>query len=1196
MVTSGFRGIQTVNLPESTMTCFWGCAWSVGAEFAIARLPDGGPVILALLVANLLVFRTFRSRYFLLWMLGWLSLAISTMPAVVVPFAWGAGLELLSQAAFVFAVFLFSAAVLNYTQGKRLLLPSALLTILAIVTLVMRVAWSQSAVLHVSVQQIGALRIGGEFLVEVTAVAAAVQLIRRAGGRLFLGPGLPAGLLALGLVFLPLSSCIQTAYALPGFQTILEALLGISMIMIVLEDSQARTRRWSVMNTLANASAQARHPDAMLRVTLGELSRLTRAKAAWFQRLEGNCLVMVHHMEVSAEFLKGQKSVRPDATVARVLHHGAPAVVRATELDPILSDHMMREGFHSVAILPVKSKNAVIGAISLASNHGRYSPEELEFLGAAANQLGIALENIRFFEQIRRSQREWISALDSIEDLVLVHDSDFHIKKANRALLGRLGLQPTQIINHSCQSVLPHAQGDWTGCPYCSRGDDFAEAVDPCFGGFSLVSTSSYVWKNAYADQGTKTLGTIHVIRDTTQRRAAEEKYRLLFEQIQEGVFVSDANGKLLDCNQALINMLGYNERDELLALHADALYAAPDQRQGVLDHIKKQNYVRSFEVNLCKKDGTKVFALETSFATRNAAGEIETYQGFLQDITEKKQAEDELRRRNRELHTLNAIAVVATQSFDLDEILNLTLRQVINLFSAESGSVYLTDDGSGTLRRRAAWGHGSENVLRHGELHVPEEFWKSITDSKTEVITGSDLRRIPDSVIEILHPEGLRSGIWAILWSKDRPMGLLGVSCQAAFQFTPNDRKLMVAVGSQLATTIDKIRLYEETTRAYDDLRRTQEQLLQSEKMSAVGQLISGVAHELNNPLTAILGYAQLLENEALNDRSRDFVGKLFKQAQRTHRLVQNLLSFSRQRKPQKARVDIRRVLEDTLVLREYDLKRYNIAVERKFEADQTAVTGDPHQLEQVFLNIINNAVDAILEVAQTGVLHIRVYLQDGNVCADFQDSGPGFSDAKRIFDPFYTTKAVGKGTGLGLSICYGIVKEHGGEIEASNASEGGAIVRVRLPAAAAAAPAQVPSNQPRELALQGQVLVVDDEETVLEFQREVLAGAGAQVVVASSVEEAISKLQTSKFDAVIMNGAMPKGWDARRICEVFAQADPGLRRHLLLTFTNLLDPETLAFLREKNIAYLVKPFEIADLINATRRLLAKVDAASTS
>src|SRR5216110_1525295 len=142
------------------------------------------------------------------------------------------------------------------------------------------------------------------------------------------------------------------------------------------------------------------------------------------------------------------------------------------------------------------------------------------------------------------------------------------------------------------------------------------------------------------------------------------------------------------------------------------------------------------------------------------------------------------------------------------------------------------------------------------------------------------------------------------------------------------------------------------------------------------------------------------------------------------------------------------------------------------------------------------------MLEAGKGGSLKVRMSARDGDVLAEFQDSGPGIKEPGKIFDPFYTTKDVGKGTGLGLSICYGIVKEHGGEIEASNASEGGAIVRVRLPAAAAAAPAQVPSNQPRELALQGQVLVVDDEETVLEFQREVLAGAGAQVVVACSVE----------------------------------------------------------------------------------------------
>ena len=169
-------------------------------------------------------------------------------------------------------------------------------------------------------------------------------------------------------------------------------------------------------------------------------------------------------------------------------------------------------------------------------------------------------------------------------------------------------------------------------------------------------------------------------------------------------------------------------------------------------------------------------------------------------------------------------------------------------------------------------------------------------------------------------------------------------------------------------------MRLYEETCRAYEDLRKTQEQLLQSEKMSAVGQLISGVAHELNNPLTAILGYAQLLESEGLSEKAADFVAKLFKQAQRTHRVVQNLLSFARQRKPQKQQVDICKVLEETLSLRDYDLKVNNISLQREIGSAIPAVTADPHQLEQVFLNIINNSVDAMLEAGRGGTLKVLV------------------------------------------------------------------------------------------------------------------------------------------------------------------------------------------------------------------------------
>jgi two-component system, NtrC family, sensor kinase len=407
------------------------------------------------------------------------------------------------------------------------------------------------------------------------------------------------------------------------------------------------------------------------------------------------------------------------------------------------------------------------------------------------------------------------------------------------------------------------------------------------------------------------------------------------------------------------------------------------------------------------------------------------------------------------------------------------------------------------------------------------------------------------------------------------------------------------VAISRQLATTIEKVRLYEETCKAYEDLRRTQEQLLQSEKMSAVGQLIAGVAHELNNPLTAILGYAQLLESEGLNERAQDYVGKMFKQAQRTHRVVQNLLSFARQRKPERSEVDVRKVLEETLTLRDYDLKVNHIAVEKDLGAEPAMVVADPHQIEQVFLNIINNAVDAVLETGRSGKLKIHVFCDGDFVAAQFADDGPGIKDPKRIFDPFYTTKNVGKGTGLGLSICYGIVKEHGGDITAHNASEGGAVVEVRLPVAvpalagAKAAPVAPPK---REGAIQGRILLVEEEEAVLEFERDVLTGAGADVVTASRSEDLKTRLLSEPFDAVIMSGKMPGDWHAKEAWSWLKQNCPGMEHHTLFTFANIEQSDERAFLQENNIPCLVKPFEVADLISHARRLLQKAQTAAAS
>lgn len=779
------------------------------------------------------------------------------------------------------------------------------------------------------------------------------------------------------------------------------------------------------------------------------------------------------------------------------------------------------------------------------------------------------------------AQRQWANILDSLPDCVLMHDESFRIVQVNQALLKRLRRELAAVVGERCEAVLPRL-GSWAGCPYCDRKVPRPDGADPSLGGSSLVTTSSYV----EAGGGVR---TIHVIRDATAHRAAEERDRLFFERVQEGAFVSTPQGKLQDCNQALVRMLGYSSREELLAVDITRdLYFSAQQRTEALCHIENQDYIRNFEVTLRRKDGSPVHVQESSFAIRDSAGAVVRYQGFLLDITEKKRAEDEMRRRNRELFALNSIAVIANQSFDLEEILRLTLKQVIELFHADTGAVYLFAENSLAAQRRAAWGHLSQPPLV--EFKLSPEFWERLRRSRAPLITSQHLPELPQEISDWVRREGLKSWIWVLLWAQERISGLLGISSRTAREFTATDENLMIAIGRQLANTIEKVHLYEETRRAYDDLTRTQEQLLQSEKMSALGQMISGVAHELNNPLTAILGYAQLLEDEPLERRHREYVDKIFKQAHRTHRIVQNLLSFARQRKPHKQLLDLGQVLEDTLALRDYDLKANNIAIEKEIEPSLPQVVGDAHQLEQVFLNIVNNALDSMLEVAASGRLHLRAFVEKNQVFIEFHDSGPGIADPKRIFDPFYTTKPVGKGTGLGLSICYGIIKSHGGEIQARNHPDGGAVLRVILPTAAAEQITQSHAGSRRpgqELQLHGRMLLVDDEESILELERQALIYAGVEVLAATNVGDAIARLESESFDVIIADAGIGGGWTAVDLHRWIAINRPGLEKQLVLTASTPGDPELRLFIEHTRTLCIPKPFTVAEFLDVARRAL---------
>jgi len=235
-------------------------------------------------------------------------------------------------------------------------------------------------------------------------------------------------------------------------------------------------------------------------------------------------------------------------------------------------------------------------------------------------------------------------------------------------------------------------------------------------------------------------------------------------------------------------------------------------------------------------------------------------------------------------------------------------------------------------------------------------------------------------------------------------------------------------------------------------DAALLQAKLAHSERMATLGRLVSGVAHEVNNPLAAILGFTDLLlENPGVPANAREDLQIILQETQRTKDIVQDLLSFARQRAVKRELVNIVAILKQTTKLRSYDLQSHGVEVMEEYDENLPAVMGDAQQLQQVFLNILNNAYDAIEESGRTGKIFLKTTAADGSVEISLADNGTGIVDVERIFDPFYTTKQTGKGTGLGLSICYGIVRAHGGEIQCSNNTDGvGSTFSIRIPVAA--------------------------------------------------------------------------------------------------------------------------------------------------
>jgi two-component system NtrC family sensor kinase len=837
-----------------------------------------------------------------------------------------------------------------------------------------------------------------------------------------------------------------------SFGGLLDAAAGVAMAVLVLEVQRARAEdlneKLRRLAMITAATAQSPSVEEVLGEVLDHVVESLGADEGLVRLLEereGRAeMVLRAVVGLSSGALRASAVVQAgEPWVQQVLDLSYPLVSHAGSPDPAIRAWMESEGLATLVLIRLAGKDAAVGLLGIGSREMRdYEKDEVHFLVNVANLLGLTIQNVGLFEKVKRAESQWVNTFDSIGDLIFVHDAQGRIRSSNSAFARRLGSDVASLPGRLVRDVLPRDGGRWSACPYCEGAGGKAEAPDPRLGGYLLATNSDF--SNA---EGKKS-GTVHVLKDISERRAAETKFRSLFENMREGVFLTGSDRHLLDCNDAFVRLLGYEKREELL--DASALpdyYVEAAERDRLFELLRSHGEVTNFEFRLRRRDGEIRTVSETSFATRNASGGLSAYQGFLLDVTEGKRAERELRRRNRELMALNSIAQMLGQSLDMEDALEGVLNKVVRLFSADIGAIYLLDQASGIVRRAAAFGWRSEYARVFPPAALPADLLRQMYQVRATLLSTLGLQ-LPEAWKDVHEKEGIQVSHLAVLWAGDRIIGGLNVSYRAMREFSGAELNLLAAVGSQIATAIDKSLLLDQTRQAYEELRRAQEQLLQSEKMAAVGQLISGVTHELNNPLTAILGYSQLLESEGHVDaRGAEYAEKLRKQAQRAHRIVQNLLSFARQHKPERLPVQINEILEDTFFLREYDFKLNNIRIHRELDPDLPVTAADAHQLQQVFLNILNNAFDAVLEHGSDGDIWVRTRAAGGLVAVEFTDSGPGVRDPLRVFDPFYTTKPVGRGTGLGLSICYGIVKEHGGEIQVRNAVPRGASFTVTLP-----------------------------------------------------------------------------------------------------------------------------------------------------
>jgi len=771
------------------------------------------------------------------------------------------------------------------------------------------------------------------------------------------------------------------------------------------KSSSRRTRKREI-----KAPARAQNPEANELMELAVDASQSRHLPGFLERFTERATRMLNAKWGGVMVFRGRETdlyqsastenpleASTQSALVRLAREGRGEIeARPLSADPSLAGLTKNSGAAAIFVPITASDEETLGSLCLLRGRAKIETNERHLLQALASHAALSIENFRRFSQLERSKRQWVEDIDAISDYIVVHDRSFRIVRTNRSLASHLGVPPVALVGEAMTSLRQIAEtGTELPCPFCrdtqrTREEYVVASPERIF----LVSTSR---TPSVSDDDTR---TIHVLKDMTDRREAERRYRELFDSIQEGLFFATPDGRFLDVNDAMVRMLGYDSRDELLRADVGPhLYPFAAARERFSRALSQRGVLRNYEETLRRKDGTLLHTLQNITAVRDANGQIIQIRGLMLDVTEQRTFQSQLQRE---------------RDFN-QKILNTTQSMILVLDTA--GLISYAN------RRALESGYREDELIGHRLVDWVEASHRPDFDAALDTTALGHQ-------VENLELRVRRS---------DTSMGHFSISLSPM----RDEQNIVNSVVVVMTDITDAVLL--------------QAKLAHSERMAAIGRLVSGVAHEVNNPLAAILGFTDLLlENPAIPENAREDLQIILHETQRTKDIVQDLLSFARQRPVQRELVHVNNVLRQTIKLRSYDFASHGVEVTENFDENLAPALGDAQQLQQVFLNILNNAYDAVQDAGQRGRIIIHTGRSDQNIEVAISDNGTGVPDTERIFDPFYTTKQAAKGTGLGLSICYGIVRAHGGEILCRNNDDGpGSTFIVRVPIATEAATA---------------------------------------------------------------------------------------------------------------------------------------------